>query len=110
MHTIRLRDPWQFEQTDAAAVWRRKFNRPTNLHPNTPVWLKIETACPLGGAHLNGTELSASSPETAHSWRIEHLLTPANVVALQLPLNSVVPDADRVPGPLVRSVTLQIDD
>ena len=44
LHRIRLREPWQWESPEAAALWRRRFGRPTGLGPDTTVWLVVENA------------------------------------------------------------------
>ena len=41
-HTIRLRDPWQYEPIAAGgARWSRAFHRPTGLTGRETVWLVV---------------------------------------------------------------------
>jgi hypothetical protein len=41
-HSIRLRDPWQCERTDAGAMcYTRTFHKPTGLEPDDDLWLVL---------------------------------------------------------------------
>ena len=89
-HTIRLRNPWKWNEHtgDAAAarlVAHRPFNRPTGLDSGTRVILVIADIAVLAAVQINDQPLITprQEPEIAQQqWDITSLLKPRNQLQL----------------------------
>ena len=105
-HRIELKAPWQCRRTAAGAVWRRGFNRPTNLGPSERVWVVIE-GCPRNGlAALNGQPLGA--PEEGLV-RLEITGRMALFNQLEIALPSTSTEAGAAPNHPPLAVRLEIE-
>ena len=116
-HRIRLRPAWQycggavFDQArsqrvevpdrrtpqqrvdQAQAVYRRSFNRPTGLQPQSRVWLVFTAVEGTGAARLNGRPIgtfdaSADGSPACGRFEVTRLLQNANVIEVTLAASS----------------------
>jgi hypothetical protein len=109
MHTIRLRDPWQCEQRINGCVFRRRFQKPTNLSLTERVMLQITSGAMAGDVRLNDGVLGAFVPDVPTVWDIREQLQPSNVLEIQITgVWELTPEQQRVPGSLLQEVHLAI--
>ena len=70
-HRIRLRRPWGREPSGEGVRWRRPFNRPTGLGPQSRVWIVVEGISSEGDVLLNGRRLGRITASGGQAWRVE---------------------------------------
>ena len=104
-HTIRLRRPWEKVEGGGAdrKLFRRRFNRPTNLDAWESVTLEIDRVTMCGSLFLNGSLLGKFRPGEIFTADITSALQPANE------LLAAVDPRTRVVGP-VESASIYIVD
>ncbi len=62
MHTIRLRDPWDFSPAEAGATWSRRFNWPAGPVGNAVVTLVLDPPPDAAAVAVNGQAVAESQP------------------------------------------------
>jgi hypothetical protein len=86
MHTIRLRDPWEYETGEEHARWRRWFNQPTGLESGDNVELWIDHLPSEARVIVNRQPLSPVGSEGSVSlFDIAALLALRNEIVVELP-------------------------
>jgi hypothetical protein len=85
-HTIRLREPWDCEASEADAQrLSRRFNAPTGLDAHSRVSLIVGNVEAFRDIFLNGCPLEAAESKSGTGrWDITHCLQPRNQLVLVL--------------------------
>ncbi|MEM9353872.1 MAG: hypothetical protein AAGA92_12730 [Planctomycetota bacterium] len=62
MHTIRLRDPWDYSPAEAGGTWSRKFKWPAGPVGGAVVTLVLDPATDTATVTINGQAVAESRP------------------------------------------------
>jgi hypothetical protein len=88
MHTIRLRGPWEIEQSAGrmgTARCVRHFNKPTGLESGERVWLVIEGMARTAAISFNGAFVGQASSWSSARFNITPQLMARNRIEIELP-------------------------
>ena len=102
MHSIRLRQPWQFEIEADRVVWSRNFNWPPDNDDVVAIHLVVEPWPADACASLNAQELAHT--EAAGRFLVTSLVRGSNNLQVSLP----APDYPQPEFPL--DVRLEIEE
>jgi len=134
IHRINLKGPWEFEWTGppdtenpptprsgritmpcdwqtlfgeipGAAIFRRRFHKPTNLGPDERVWLEFQGIGGNAAVALNGTPLGSLNNTTTGRLEMTAALQPFNELTVTL---EYAPQRDGTPGGLHAPVVIAI--
>jgi hypothetical protein len=120
-HSFRLRDPWQCECGENAAMrWSRVFHKPTGLEPDDALWLVCSGLPAEAAVSLNGVALTPGVPLSApsatgvppvprqHQYEVTALLKEANRIELQVPSDLQPPASSLQPDSFPYDVRLGV--
>jgi hypothetical protein len=82
-HRIRLRHPWQLDDSAGPVRMSRRFGYPGRIDADERVWLLIEGLAGPGAVALNGIDLGPATGDAAFD--VTALLRPRNEVVVELP-------------------------